>query len=273
MPKPAAFASRHSGLARMIRDPLFAFAVAGIALFGVYTLVPSRGAEPVRLTAATRAALIADFEALTGRPAGAEDVTRVERDYVTDELLFRDAVEAGLHLTDGEIRRQLVEKMRLRVTGLLPDPTDEQLVNHYAENLDRYRSEPAVSFEHVYFRRLPPDSANVFARLRRGDVIAGEPFPQGRTFPRYGRSIVRGMFRQPFVDALWAAPLGEWSGPLESPHGWHYVRPTERLPEALLAFDEVRSQVENDYLVAQIQQAVERRVAELEQRNEVIIER
>jgi peptidyl-prolyl cis-trans isomerase C len=109
--------------------------------------------------------------------------------------------------------------------------------------------------------------------LRAGKVIAGEPFPQGRTFPRYGRSIVRGMFRQPFVDALWSAPLGEWNGPLESPQGWHYVRVTERLPEALLAFDEVRSQVENDYLVAQIQQAVERRVAELEQRHEVIVER
>ena len=47
----------------------------------------------------------------------------------------------------------------------------------------------------------------------------------------------------------------------------------KRLPQSLLAFDEVRSQVENDYLVAQIQQAVDRRVAELEQRYEVILER
>jgi peptidyl-prolyl cis-trans isomerase C len=81
------------------------------------------------------------------------------------------------------------------------------------------------------------------------------------------------MFGQPFVDALWAAPLGEWSGPVESPHGWHYIRPAERLPEALLAFDVVRSQVENDFLVALIGQAIEGRVAELEQRYEVIIER
>ena len=260
-------------LARMIRDPLFAFVVAGIALFAVYAVVQSRNAEPVRLTAATRTALIADFEALTGRPAGADDITRIEREYVTDELLFRDAIDTGLHMTDGEVRRQLIEKMRLRVTGLLPDPTDEQLVNYYAENLDRYRSEPAVSFEHVYFRSLPPEGVGVLARLQRGGVIAGEPFAQGRSFPRYGRSILRGIFGQSFVDALWSAPLGEWSGPLESPQGWHYVRATERLPEALLAFDEVRSQVENDYLVAQIQQAVERRVAELEQRHEVIVER
>jgi len=260
-------------LTRMIRDPLFAFAVAGIALFSVYAGIQSRSTDPVRLAATTRAALIEDFETLTGRPATAGDIARIERDFVTDELLFRDAIDSGLHLTDGEVRRQLVEKMRLRVTGLLPDPTDEQLVNYYAENIDRYRSEPAVSFEQVYFRSRPPETEKVLARLQGGEVIAGEQFPQGRSFPRYGRSILRGMFSQPFVEALWAAPLGEWSGPVGSPQGWHYVRATERQPEALLAFDVVRSQVENDFLVALIQQAVERRVAELEQRHEVIVER
>jgi hypothetical protein len=258
---------------RMIRDPLFAFIVTGVALFALYAAVQSRNTDPVRLTATTRAALIADFEMLTGRPASADDIARIEREYVTDELLLRDALDSGLHLTDGEVRRLLVEMMRLRITGPLPDPTDEQLVNHYAENLDRYRSEPAVSFEHVYFRSLPAESHSILARLHGGTVIAGEPFAQGRSFPRYGRSIVRGMFSQPFVDALWTAPLDEWSGPVESPQGWHYVRPTERLPEGLLPFDAVRDQVENDYLVVLIQQAVERRVAELEQRHEVTIER
>lgn len=260
-------------LSRVIRDPLFAFAVGGIVLYAAYSALQSRGAEPVRLTAATRAALIADFETLTGRIATAGDIARIEHEYVTEELLLRDALDSGLHLTDGEVRSQLIEKMRLRVTGLLPDPTDEQLVNHYAENLDRYRSEPSVTFEHVYFRDLPADGDGILARLGDGETIAGESFAQGRSFPRYGRSILRGMFGQPFVDTLWAAPLGEWSGPVETPHGWHYVRATERLPETLLAFDVVRNQVENDYLVAVIEQAVERRSAELEQRHEVIVER
>lgn len=260
-------------LARMIRDPLFAFAVAGVALFATNSALQSRRAEAVRLTAATRAALIADFETLTGRPAGADDIARIEREYVTDELLLRDALDNGLHLTDADIRAQLIERMRLQVTGPLPDPTDEQLVNHYAEHLDRYRSEPAVSFEHVYFRSLPPDGNGVLARLGTDEAIAGEPFAQGRSFPRYGRSMLRGMLGQPFVDALWAAPLGEWSGPFESSRGWHFVRPSERLTPTLLDFDVVRDQVENDYLFSLIQQSVERRVAELERQYEVTIER
>ncbi len=260
-------------LSRVFREPLFVFAVAGIALFAVHSVLQPRGGDPVRLSAATRAALIADFETLTGRSATAADIALIEREYVTDELLLRDALDSGLHLEDGEIRGQLIEKMRLRITGPLPDPSDEQLVNHYAENLERYRSEPAVSFEHVYFRSRPPETENALARLQGGETIVGEPYPLGRNFPRYGRSILRGMFGQPFVDALWAAPLDEWSGPFESPQGWHFVRATERVPEALLPFDVVRSQVENDFLVALIEQSIERRVAELEQRHRVIIER
>ncbi len=260
-------------LSRVFLEPLFVFAVAGIALFAVHSVLQPRGGDPVRLSAATRAALIADFETLTGRSATAADIALIEREYVTDALLLRDALDSGLHLEDGEIRSQLIEKMRLTITGPLPDPSDEQLVNHYAENLERYRSEPALSFEHVYFRDLPPDSTEVLARLDGGETVAGEPFAQGESFPRYGRSILRGMFGQPFVDALWAAPVGEWSGPIESSQGWHYVRTTERLRETLLSFDAVRDQVENDYLVAVIRQAVERRVAELEQRHDVTIER
>lgn len=260
-------------LARIVRDPLFAFLVAGLALYAVHALLQARAAEPVRLTAATRATLIANFEAVAGRPANADDVARIERAYLADELLFRDAIDSGLHLTDSVVRGKLIEEMRYRVTGVLPDPTAEQLVNHYSEHLDRYRSEPAASFEHVYFGRPPQDGAAVLARLRHGTPVDGEPSAQGREFPRYGRSMVRGIFGQAFVEALWAAPLGEWTGPLASLHGWHFVRVTERLPPALLPFADVREQVENDFLVTVIQAAVDRRVAELEQRHEVVVER
>jgi hypothetical protein len=54
---------------------------------------------------------------------------------------------------------------------------------------------------------------------RTGQAVAGDAFPQGLDFSRYGRSMLRGIFSQPFVDALWSAPLGQWNGPIESPRG------------------------------------------------------
>lgn len=260
-------------LRRVVGDPLFVFAVAGVALFGLYEIVSGGDAEPVELTAATRAALLRDFEAVAGRKAEAGDLARIEHDYIADELLFRDAIASGLHLTDGMVRGRLVEVMRLRAAGELPDPTPEELVNHYAEHLERYRSEPAASFEQIYFAGQPADPAGTLASLQAGRRVAGEPFPQGERFPRYGQSMLRGLLGQPFVEALWAAPLGQWSGPVHSSRGWHYVLVTERLPPVLLPFDEVRDQVETDFLAAAIQDVVDRRVAELAQRYEVRVER
>lgn len=260
-------------LRRIVGDPLFAFLVAGLVLFALYELVSGDEDEPVQLTAGTRAALLRDFEAVAGRKAGAEDVARIEHDYIADELLFRDAIASGLHLTDGMVRGRLVEVMRLRAAGELPDPTPEELVNYYSENLERYRSEPAASFEHIYFAGQPADPAGALAALQAGRPVTGEPFPQGERFPHYGQSMLRALLGQPFVEALWAAPIGQWAGPIRSSQGWHYVLVTERLPPVLLPFDEVREQVETDFLAAAIQDAVDRRVAELEQRYEVRVER
>ena len=260
-------------LARIVREPLFVFAVAGSALFLVYSMLQPDDSAVVRLTARTRTALIAEFESLTGRKANPADIARIERDYVTDELLFRDAVANGLHLTDSAIRGRLVEDMRLQVAGVLPDPSDEQLVNHYSDNIDRYRSETSVTFAQVYFRTRPDNDEEILALLRGGKPVAGDAFPQGREFPRFGRSMLRGIFGQPFVDALWSAPLGQWIGPIESPRGWHFVLATERVAAELLPFSAVRDQVENDYLAATIQQAVDRRVAELERRYKVTVDR
>jgi hypothetical protein len=265
--------TQQSAWGRCVRDPLFVFALGGFVLYLAYAVLRPDDSQPIQLPATTRAALIGNFETLTGRTASAADIERIEREFISDEVLFRAALEDDLHLTDSSVRGQLIEEMRYRITGMLPDPTDEQLVNHYAENLDRYRSEPAVTFRHVYFRERPADDAAILRQLRAGLPVEGESFEHGNEFPRYGRSLLRGMFGQAFIDALWDTPLDRWTGPLQSTLGWHYLRTTERLTPGLLPFDAVRQEVENDYLAALIAAAVNRYVDERLQRDEVQVAR
>ncbi len=257
---------------RIVRDPLFTFLVAGAAIFLVYDRVADRGVGPVEVSAATRAALVADFEALTGRQASADDTDRLLRDHVADELLFRAALDEGRHLDDGIVRARLVEQMRVQVAGRVPDPSEEELVDHYSEHLERYRSEPAASFEHLFLREAPGDAAALLAQLRRGESLEGDAFEHGREFPRYGQSMLRGLFGQGFVSALWSAPIGEWTGPVQSSQGWHFLRVGERLPAQRLPFAEVRRQVESDYLAMAIDAAVAKRLIELERNYGVRIE-
>jgi peptidyl-prolyl cis-trans isomerase C len=265
--------SRRSWTARILREPLLAFALIGGLLFLAHRARQPAEAESIVLPATARAALIADFETATGRAATAADITRIEREFIADEVLFREALAEGLHLADSTVRARLVEEMRLRITGPLPEATVEQLVNHYSEHLDRYQSEPAATFRHVYFAEAPADPQALLARLRAGNAVAGEPFGRGADFSGYGQSMLRGLFGQAFTAALWTAPPGEWAGPLQSQYGWHYVLVSERLPPALLPFAAVRQQVENDLAVDTIAKAVARHVQQALPRYEVQVER
>jgi len=259
--------------ARLLGEPLVVFLLAGGLLFALYAAVEARRTPPVVLAEATRAALVADFAAVAGRAPDAAETARLERDYVVDELLLREAIARGLHLRSRAVRGLLVEEMRLEITGPLPDPSDEELVNFYSDHLQLYQAEPSISFEHVFLNERPVAGESLRARLQAGEVVAGDPFPPGLAFDRYGRSILRSMFGHPFVEALWAAPPGQWSGPLESLHGWHFVRPTETMAGTLLPFDAVRDQVEGDYYADAIEQAVEQHVTGIERRYGVRIER
>jgi peptidyl-prolyl cis-trans isomerase C len=260
-------------LLRWLREPLVLFLLLGGLLFATHALFERSRAPTVRLSADTRAALQADFAAVAGRPPDAAEIARLEHEYVVDEVLLQEAVERGLHLSSGAVRSRLVEDMRREIAGPLPDPTDEELVDYYSEHLDQYRSEPSASFDHVYFRERPDDAPARLAQLQQGTTLAGDPFARGMSFERYGRSMLRGMFGQAFVDALWNAPVGVWSGPVESAYGWHFVRPRDRQPAALLPFDAVRHQVEGDYLAAAIERAVDRHVARIEEERGLRIER
>ncbi len=241
-------------------------------LFAAYSLSAPLRAPPLLVDAATRAALVAEFEALAGRPALAVDIERLLQRHIADELLLRDALDRGVHLDDAEVRKVLVAAMRREAAGLLPDPTDEQLVDHYASHAGDYVGEDSVDFAQVYFAQAPAEPAGVLERLRRGETIAGEAFVHGSDFPDYGRSMLRGLFGVEFVEALWRLPVGDWSGPIASSRGWHFVRLDARREGRRVPFAAVRGQVEQDYLSAQIEAAVARRVALLRQRHEVRID-
>ena len=270
-PPRATIAAR---LGRLLRDPLLVFVVAGAALFIGYGQFATPADTLVRLGSETRSRLVADFESRAGRKASSEDVARLEREWITDELLFRDALDAGVHLADGVVRARMVEEMRHRATGLLPDPGEEQLVNHYADHRERYLTEPSISFEHVYFKRLEDaKAAGLLDRLRQGDAVQGDAFWQGQTFPGYGESMIRGLFGQAFLAALKDAPPGVWTGPVESTRGLHFVLSRELHPASLLPFETVRPQVENDLLALVIERSVETRIEQLRTRYQVVVER
>jgi hypothetical protein len=53
---------------------------------------------------------------------------------------------------------------------------------------------------------------------------------------------------QPIVEALGAAPTGEWVGPVASGFGWHVLRVTERTERTPSRFEDVEPAVRDAWL-------------------------
>ncbi|MEN7342813.1 MAG: peptidylprolyl isomerase [Pseudomonadota bacterium] len=244
------------------RDPLTIFGLFGLAIYAYAAAIAPDARPVIALSEDMQAVMVEDFETLTGRLPDAVDLARLERDYLTDELLFREALAQKLHLKHGEVRATLIEAMRYQLTGVMTEPGPEDLVNYYADHLERYRSEPTMSFEHVFFEDAAPQDA--LQTIAGGDVLVGDTFIHGRNFPDYGHSMLRGLFGHAFVESMIQLPESQWVGPIMSDLGTHFVFIHEQRSGEPLSFGAVRRQVEQDYRQSRIDMAIQTAVSRLE---------
>jgi hypothetical protein len=256
----------------ILRDPLFLFLLIGGGFFLAYTLLSHR-ADRIEVTQAMQASLAADYEAVAGHKPDAAEQAKLVQEYVANELLFREAIARGMHLTDKATKQRLTDRLRFMLTGTPNEPTEADLIDYYATHLGSYRAEPQISFEHVFFANPPADPAGILARLNRGEQVSGDEFWMGRSFPDYGQSMVRGMFGQAFLSLAEKATPGSWFGPVRSNRGMHFVRVSGRRPAGMMPYTDIREQVRQDFIAAKTSGVIDAEVAKLERKYDVAIDR
>lgn len=200
------------------------------------------------------------------RARGAEtDLETIEAAWIREEVLVREARRLRLDEGDPIVRRRLASKMELllEASADVPEPTETELRAALAAN-ERYHAPARVRFEHVFFASHRADAiADARAALPSPAPDLGDPFPLGRAIgPRTARELA-GQFGPAFASAVEEAPLGEWTGPVESGFGAHLVRVTERRPGTTPAVDTVRDRVRADLLRERREAARERAIEAL----------
>ena len=261
--------------ARIVRqtlaDPLTHFIIVAAVIFFAYSL--HRPDKPrIAVSVAIQQSLSKEYELLHGQPPDAHALTELLDKHVADEVLFREALAQGMHLNDAKTRERLVEKLRFTLTDTVSDPTAEELVNFYADNLPLYYSEPKLSFDQVFYAKPPADPAEVLGQLRAGTQVAGDAFWLGSHFEDYAQSMLRGVLGQRFIEELHSAPVGEWYGPLESARGTHFVRMRGIAPSTLMPYTQVKDQVEQDWFARKRESSVQAKIHEAQEKYDITIE-
>lgn len=271
-------------LARILREPLIHFFVAGGVLWAAHrALVPDAAtARRIVIAAPVQASLIADFSRRTARAPTATERAAILADYVDDEVLYREALARGLDRGDVIVRRRLIQKMGFVAERTQDgEPDEAALGRHLETHAARYLTPPRVALRHVFVRRAADGAqdAGVRAsalreRLTRGadPATLGDPFLHGAALPLSTETELAARFGPAFAQAALALPEGAWSAPVTSSYGLHLVQITAREPAHAPKLSEVRDQLARDLGAELRAQARRRALDELRTGYEVRIE-
>jgi PPIC-type PPIASE domain len=248
---------------KLLREPLMHFLLLGAALFAVSaTLVKGTGNEPGKIIVSqARIEHLATGFALTWlRAPTAEELEGLVRNYVREEVYYREAMAMGLDRDDSIVRRRLQQRLELVSQNMadLMQPTDEELRAFLQDHPDKFRLERRFTFRQIFLSperhrdRLAGDAADLLRQLKQTgkspDVSTlGDPSLLENEFADVDAPEVARQFGESFASALNEMPLRKWQGPVESTYGVHLVFVDERTERRTPALEEVRDAVRREW--------------------------
>lgn len=254
---------------QFLREPLLHFLLIGGLLFLAYRVLnpDERSDDTIVIDAARTAALENQFQRLWQRPPTRHELDGLIDSFVREEIYFREGLSLGLDRDDPVVRRRVSQKMAFLAEDVTPqEANDSELQQWLDEHADKYAVEARYSLEQVYFdptrhRSLEADIARARRSLEQTPSTSrslGDRTMLPASVAAMTLTDVGNTFGSQFAAALAELPVGSWSGPVTSGFGVHLVRIDLRDDKRKPQLNEVRQQVERDFLYARAQEEGER---------------
>jgi len=199
----------------------------------------------------------------------------------TDQELYEQALEMRLHLGDEVVKRRMIQVMEQLLLAANPPgaPTEMEIAAEFEQRREELRRPPRYSIEHLYFNReREGDIDTVIATISEKGLTPEQaremssPFLPGYRFNRQTPDQLARHFGAAFVMNLEQAnpKAGQWSGPVQSTYGQHYVWVSEIEPARDATLEEVRGLLLRDLESRAKAVALQESIARLREEYEVI---
>ncbi len=274
---------------QILREPLFHFAVIGVALFTAAELVR----RPVSVTpnrivvsAGTIRNFVATFKLKWSRPPSARELDGLIADRVKEEIYYREARKIGLDRQDIIIRRRLRQKFEFLLQDRLanPSPSEAELRAYLKKHARNYRTDDRYAFIQIYLNparrgnKVVDDVRRLVAKLKASNgpvdyARLSDPFMLPVRFKDTPRRDVARAFGRKFAVALGNLPPNIWVGPIRSAFGLHIVRVSTRARGRVPPLAKIRVEVERDWRSGRRRAAAKAFYKRLRSQYSVVIER
>ncbi len=248
-----------------LSQPLIRFLFIGALLFAVDAVRnPVRPIEDATIDVGPAQIdwMVGNWTAQFGRTPSKAELQTIIDTWIVDEMRYREALALKLDRDDEIVRRRLVQKHEFLFSPetVIKEPDEAALRTHFDANRDKFKSNWAVSFCHIYFEigsdrqrafQLAKSASERLAHRAADDGLVrtlGDEFPHNNCYKNETENNIRRDFGDHFTQALNQIEIANWVGPVESGLGFHIVWISGRNQPEQLEFDVARPNVRADWM-------------------------
>lgn len=250
---------------KLLHEPFLHFLLLAAVVFLVYkwrSKEEPSGPKEILVTQGTIENLTATYARVWNRVPTQEDTRWLIQEYVREEVCTRQAIAIGLDRDDTIIRRRLRQKMEFLFQNAVAqlEPSDEELLRYLKTHPESFRAEPMVTFTHIYLNPdrhshdLPQQESRVRIQLVHATDAQiseiGDPFMLPYHFENATTREISDLFGKEFESQIASLPIGQWSGPIQSGYGLHFVKMAGKTDGSNPSLKEVRDDVRREWLNA-----------------------
>lgn len=241
----------------IMAEPLLHFLGAGLLIFLVLggSDAVNREGRAVTVTQTQINQLSESFTGTWRRPPTPEELDQLIRNFVREEIYYREALKLGLDENDTVIRRRLRAKMEALATAEAQSaqPSEADLQELLDDNPAKYAADASFSFEQIWLG-TDGDADAALASIQSGTAPRelGKPISLPEEMTEAHSFDIDRRFGKGFAAKLAAATVGQWMGPVTSGFGVHLVKVTKAEAARKPALADVRKRLETDWRLANI---------------------
>ena len=268
-------------LLNLIREPLVLYFLLGVLLFFLYERTSTyieRNNKRIYVSQSQVAMLVETYAKTWNRPPDNDELDALINDFIMDEIFYKEAVDMGLDKTDLTVKRRLRQMMEMMMDDFATIyPSEDQLRNYLAEHPEKFRQNDRISFRQLYFSMEKKEEAvQLLSRLhvseRAADDYAGGLLLLSEYYEKEFKFEVDKAFGTYFTTKLFELETGSWTGPLESPFGWHLVYIFEKLEGEVPDLEDIWDQVEREWTVERKKEIKEEQYRIMREQYKIFVE-
>lgn len=208
-----------------------------------------------------------------------EGIKKVVDELINQEMLYLEAIENGLDKEEiftkelDKLKEGLIKQFALNDLLAKVSATDEEVLNHYNENKEKFQKPESVEASHILID-TEDKAKNILTEINEGLSFeeAAQKYSSCPSKEQGGNlgEFSRGQMVPEFEEAAFSMEIDTISQPVKSQFGYHIIKLIAKNEESLSTFDEIKDELTQQVIGTKQQVVYMNKTKELKEKYDVV---